>query len=214
MINKQKVEKEYRKNIELGVIAALLICQTAFLMFRNQRLQVETATREESKSSMIEVIHIFRPPPPAQLPEIKMEIEKIEVPKLIPISVEPREITSEIKSVSVPQPMPVPQEPAAIPNYIPVDEEPSPIGGLEAIRAYLKYPETGRRLYLEGSVYIRALIDENGEVAIVRIAKSSGYPFFDDAAIDAVRSVKWNPGIQHDRPVKAWVSIPVHFKLR
>lgn len=93
-----------------------------------------------------------------------------------------------------------------------VDEMPEPIGGIAAIQRNIKYPEIARRAGIEGKVYILAYIDENGNVTKTTVLKGIGGGC-DEAAINAIKKVKFIPGRQGGKPVKVQVSIPVIFKL-
>lgn len=93
-----------------------------------------------------------------------------------------------------------------------VDEMPELIGGIAAIQRNIKYPEIARRAGIEGKVYILAYIDENGNVTKTTVLKGIGGGC-DEAAINAIKKVKFIPGRQGGKPVKVQVSIPVIFKL-
>jgi TonB family protein len=93
-----------------------------------------------------------------------------------------------------------------------VDEMPEPIGGVAAIQKNIKYPEIAKRAGIEGKVYILAYIDENGNVTKTTVLKGIGGGC-DEAAMNAIKKVKFIPGRQSGKPVKVQVSIPVIFKL-
>jgi len=78
----------------------------------------------------------------------------------------------------------------------------------------LKYPEIARKAGVEGTVFVQVLVDVKGLVVDTRVVKSLGNNGCDEAAIDAIKKVKWKPAMQRDRPVKVWISIPVRFKLK
>lgn len=75
------------------------------------------------------------------------------------------------------------------------------------------YPEEAREAGLEGLVWIKALVDEEGKVIDAIVAKSSGVESFDNAALDAAYEYEFIPGIQNGIPVKVWVIFKVKFKL-
>lgn len=98
-------------------------------------------------------------------------------------------------------------------TFIAYDEAPEPIGGFAAIQKNLHYPEIARKAGIEGRVILNVLIAENGEVEEVKVLESLGHNGCDEAAMEAVRSVKWKPAMQQGKPVKVWVGIPVIFKV-
>jgi len=110
--------------------------------------------------------------------------------------------------------VPPEEEDGETPIFVAYDEAPAPIGGFAAIQSNLVYPEIARKAGVEGRVYVNVLIDEKGNVIDTRILKSLGNNGCDEAAVAAIKSVKWKPAKQRDKPVKVWVGIPVVFKLK
>ncbi len=97
--------------------------------------------------------------------------------------------------------------------FVPYDQPPAPVGGFAAIQGHLKYPETARKMGIEGRVILNVLIDENGRVAGTKVLRSLGESEFSDAAVKAIKSVRWKPAMRAGQPVKVWVAIPVIFRL-
>jgi len=93
-----------------------------------------------------------------------------------------------------------------------VDSLPSPIGGMVAIQKNIRYPEIARRAGIEGTVLILAEIDELGNVVNTNVREGIGGGC-DEAAIDAINKVKFNPAIRDSVPIKYKITIPVKFKL-
>lgn len=92
------------------------------------------------------------------------------------------------------------------------DNAPEPVGGYAAIQASLVYPQAALDNRIEGRVVLNLHIDKNGEINDIEILKSLGYEC-DEAAIRAVKSIKWTPAKQRDKGVMAWMGVPVVFKL-
>ncbi|MBN2010419.1 M56 family metallopeptidase [candidate division KSB1 bacterium] len=97
-------------------------------------------------------------------------------------------------------------------NFVAYDEPPQPIGGFVMLQKNLVYPETARKEGVEGKVMLQVNIDESGIVQHVNIVQSLNAEC-DEAAINAVKSTKWEPARQQDKSVAVWVSIPIVFKL-
>ena len=97
--------------------------------------------------------------------------------------------------------------------FMTVEQMPEPIGGIRAIAEKVRYPEIAKRAGIEGKVFVKALIDENGNVAGTSIIKGIGAGC-DQAAIDAVMHSKFKPGRQRGESVKVQVTIPILFKLQ
>lgn len=94
------------------------------------------------------------------------------------------------------------------------DEAPQPIGGFAEIHKNLKYPEIARKAGVEGRVFVKVAIDEKGNIFRTEIIKSLGNNGCDEAAVAAIKKVKWRPAKNSGKAVKVWISIPVIFKLK
>ena len=111
-------------------------------------------------------------------------------------------------------PPPLQEELTNEPGFVVFDQAPKPIGGFSAIMANLEYPEMARKANVEGRVVVYAQIGATGDVIDTKIMQSLGPIGCDEAAIKAIKSVRWHPALQRDRPVSVWISIPVDFKLK
>lgn len=72
-----------------------------------------------------------------------------------------------------------------------------------------RYPSQALSRGLEGAVGIRFAVDETGQVAKAQVAKSSGHPVLDDAALDTVRRSWTFPA----GPPRLY-DITIHFRLK
>ncbi len=94
-----------------------------------------------------------------------------------------------------------------------VEQMPSPIGGIGAIQKNIVYPENAKRAGIEGRVFVKAYIDKTGSVAKAEIIRGIGAGC-DEAALEAVRKVKFTPGIDNGKHVNVQVTVPILFKLQ
>lgn len=76
------------------------------------------------------------------------------------------------------------------------------------------YPARARAMEQQGVSVVRALVDTDGRSREIRLWLSSGYDALDRAALAAVRTWQFEAARLGDRPVLAWVEIPVRFELR
>lgn len=97
--------------------------------------------------------------------------------------------------------------------FVSVEILPEPIGGMEAIMKNVKYPEIAKRAGIQGRVFIKAFLDEEGNVVRTEVIKSAD-KVLDSAAVHAVMKTKFKPGIHKGKPVKTQVAIPIVFKLK
>jgi protein TonB len=75
------------------------------------------------------------------------------------------------------------------------------------------YPALARRLGEHGRVLLRVLVSAAGLADEVELKASSGSERLDRAAQDAVKHWRFVPALQGDRPIPAWVVVPISFSL-
>lgn len=209
---KYNLALKYKKTVELAAVIALALLVVIFQASKRVERKVQKAQKVDIKIEVAEIPQTEqekRPPAPTR-PSVPIVSEDEDVPEDLTIE------NTNINLDDLPPPPPPPEdeidETATI--FVAYDEAPEPIGGFAAIQEKLIYPEIARKAGVEGRVYVNVLIDEKGNVIDTRILKSLGNNGCDEAAIAAIRAVKWKPAKQRDKPVKVWVGIPVVFKLK
>ncbi|HKA42371.1 MAG TPA: energy transducer TonB [Burkholderiales bacterium] len=75
------------------------------------------------------------------------------------------------------------------------------------------YPPLSRRLGQQGKVVLRVLVNAGGTPDKVEVRSSSGFDRLDAAALDAVKHWRFVPARQGEKPVDAWVLVPITFTL-
>jgi TonB family protein len=73
------------------------------------------------------------------------------------------------------------------------------------------YPELARRARVEQIVMLEVLVDEQGNVANIRVVK--GHPLLDQAAIDAVRQWQYSPTYLNGQAIQVLATVEVPFLL-
>jgi protein TonB len=76
------------------------------------------------------------------------------------------------------------------------------------------YPPLSRRMGEAGTAVLRVELDEQGQVAIARVATGSGFARLDEAALAAVKSWRCNPAQRNGQPVRAVALQPFKFVLQ
>lgn len=76
------------------------------------------------------------------------------------------------------------------------------------------YPASLRQANIQGSLELKARIDENGKAQDIAVVQSSGYAEFDSSAIEAVRKATFAPAMRGGMAVSREVTIPINFKIR
>lgn len=74
------------------------------------------------------------------------------------------------------------------------------------------YPQIAKLAGIEGTVYLKLLIDEKGNVAKAKVEQGVK-DMIDEAALVAAKNSKFSPAILNNKPVKVWVILPIAFKL-
>lgn len=91
-------------------------------------------------------------------------------------------------------------------------------GGGEALRKFisfhLKYPVEAQKAHIEGKVFVNFIVNENGEVTNIKIARGVN-PDLNSEAMRVVGLMpNWTPGQQKGKAVKVNYTVPIGFSLR
>jgi TonB family protein len=102
------------------------------------------------------------------------------------------------------KPFPTPEE------FRAYSEPPVPLNEIE-----YEYPVVAFANEIEGTVYVKALIDSKGQVRDALIHKGSGTNVgFEDVALQGAYRIRYKPAIYEGKPVAVWVVYPVRFSIR
>lgn len=97
--------------------------------------------------------------------------------------------------------------------YKVVEKMPEIVGGLPEIYKHISYPRQAIKSGVEGRVFIKFVVNENGTVSDPEIMKDIGAGC-GEAAIEAIKKVKFTPGQHNGQTVKVQYALPVTFKLK
>jgi periplasmic protein TonB len=148
------------------------------------------------------------------------------------------ELPQQMQQLKEPSPPPRPQMPVAATTD--AEEEQSTIGktgfdgfekapaapqaetaipiGIVEIKPTLKYrvnpeySEIARKTEIEGTVWLRYIVDTLGNVEDIKVTKSV-HELLDAAAVKAVRQYKFTTARQRDKPVRVIIEQPISFTL-
>jgi len=208
---KVDLKLKYRKVFEISIILSLLILILAFKFFpevEGEELGAE-AVQELVDVEDVEITKQETAPPPPPKPPIPIEAPSDD--ELEDIEIEDTEIDLE-EEVAAPPPPVEEEDDIPVEFFVAVEEMPEPIGGIAGIQKNIIYPEIAKRAGVQGRVYVKAFVDENGTVKKAEVLKGIGAGC-DEAAIAAVMKTRFKPGKQRGKPVRVQVSIPILFKL-
>jgi TonB family protein len=121
-------------------------------------------------------------------------------------------------------------EPAVVQDPAPVQESPpQPVvneGDLVELtpdvvkpvltkRVEAEYPPLARQKKIQGTVILQLLINENGQVAEVKVLRAAGGASgLNESAVEAARKWTFQPAVKAGKRVKVLVTYPIHFRLQ
>lgn len=85
-----------------------------------------------------------------------------------------------------------------------------PLGGYQTTP---RYPESARRQGVEGITTLRFVVLANGHVSEIAVSRSAGHVDLDRAAVEAVKTWRFEPAKRGKEAVAVWVTVPVRFEL-
>ncbi|MCF6238452.1 MAG: energy transducer TonB [Candidatus Marinimicrobia bacterium] len=199
----------HRKYLEIGAILVLGIFTV--ILYAIPKFTVEEIV-QEAYVAPIENIEIppetqqFDKPPPPARPSIPIESEDEEIDEDFTIE------ETDLEDFKILDEPPPPPESNVI--FIAYDEPPEPLGGYAAIQKAVIYPEIAREAGIEGTVIVQATIGKDGRVKETIVLKGIPKTGLNEAAMDAIKLIKWKPAYQRDKPVTVRISVPVVFRLK
>lgn len=210
---KAELRYGYSLRLQLGIISTLILLTILFripLSFQNDLVFLIVADEMVQIDEIIQTEQIETPPPPPRPPT------PIEVPNDTIVEDDFIDLGFELL---FDEPLPLPPPPTNNGEwedepeiFIVVERMPEPIGGMSAIYSRLVYPEIARLAGIEGRVIIQFIVDEEGNVIDPIVLRGIGGGA-DEAAIEAVRGVRFTPGLQRGRAVKVRYQMPIMFRL-
>lgn len=216
-----ELKKIYSRNYSIGLVFGILVHLFIFILM-NYIINSEQKQNEINDKLQI-VTYVELGPPPSI-------IEK-------PINVIPQKLNptfgnlKPVKKGEATSDFKFPEESSSIGNvkveekklpekkieaidetyYVSVDVMPEPFGGMEKIQQEINYPEEAKRNAIVGKVFVKAYINEIGEVARAEIIKGLGYGC-DEEAIWVIKNTRFRPAKKNGKPVKVQMVIPITFK--
>jgi protein TonB len=90
-------------------------------------------------------------------------------------------------------------------------------GGLTAMSRFISktihYPSPARAMGQEGTVFVRFVVNDQGQVADVEVIKGVSAVLDREAVRVVAMMNKWKPGMQHNLPVNVRMVLPIKFQL-
>lgn len=84
----------------------------------------------------------------------------------------------------------------------------------EFIRQHLTYPDSAKAAGIEGTVYLRFVVDTRGRVTSPQVLYDPGYGLGDEALRILSLMPPWEPARQDGKPVAVTMELPIRFELK
>ncbi|MHB8581258.1 MAG: energy transducer TonB [Ignavibacteriaceae bacterium] len=226
-----KLKRLYPKNFSIGFTIAVLI--HVFLI--GTYIFIQSISKDDENN--IDTVRILKysdlGPPPSLNDQTQQQLAvsapaikpNVGTPVPVPDAEAPKEQTiatqqqmSQVSSpvgegtggnVKITQDLKV-EAPNDIPDmyaFVPVEKQPEVV-----VSARPEYPDLAKRAGIEGTVYVKILVNKQGKPIKAVVIKSDS-EVFNQPAVNAAMKFVFTPAIQHKSPVMVWVVIPFRFKL-
>lgn len=206
------IKGKTRRYFEVSLVVSLSLVVSAFAFFPLNEIEHLLITHAENTITITDIPvtaqETLPPPPPRpplpivtpdatdMLPDFDSEVNPDDPTLPPPPLVEDSEEDAETSEI-----------------FVAVEDPPTIVGGMAALMDELEYPTLARRVEIEGTVVVRVLLDKRGMIEKTEILKSIGGGC-DEAAVEAIRRLRFRPGLQREKPVRVWISIPIEFRLQ
>jgi len=99
-----------------------------------------------------------------------------------------------------------------------VEVKPEFPGGQDSLdnflRDNLKYPREAIEVGLEGTVFVRFVVEKDGSITNVEVRRSV-HRLLDEEAVRVTKLMPiWKPGTQIGKPVRVSFTLPINFQLK
>ncbi|MBO4373407.1 MAG: TonB family protein [Bacteroidales bacterium] len=82
----------------------------------------------------------------------------------------------------------------------------------EYIQNNVNYPEEAKSKGIEGTTYLKYIVNKEGKITNISIVKSSGNDLLDQEAIKVIQAAPdFKPGLKDNKPVDVPVAVPIRF---
>lgn len=206
------LKKNYGLYLQVGMITSLLVFLLVFKLEMSSEppevVQVDIQ-EEVVMEEIIQTKQVETPPPPPR-PPVPVEVPNDEI-----IEDEIINLDAELDlegPLDLPPPPPPSDDDEEEEIFVVVEQPPVLVGGIASVQQKIVYPEMARRAGIEGRVVLQFVVDKQGKIQNPRVVRGIGGGC-DEAALKALQSAEFRPGMQRGKPVNVSYSIPVTFSL-
>jgi periplasmic protein TonB len=224
----QEIKEVYKKNL----LRALIIATALHLAIIGSYYLAGWLAEEEEPTMTVRIMKYTDLGPPPSItnteaaPQVAVSVPVSKPSVGVPVPVPDAEVNpeqtiatqqelSDIQSpavstggddggVSIEQDINIDEDP---PDFVPVEQQPVPVKQVNP-----DYPEIARRAGVEGTVWVKILVDKEGKAKKAVIMKSDN-EIFNENAIKAALGWVFTPAMMNNGPVAVWAAVPFRFKL-
>lgn len=221
---KADLEKKKSLFLEIGYIIAIGLVLLAF-EWGTKPEQSEGFTRQDDEEVEQETVPVTRqeqkkeppPPPPQSVEQINIVDDDVEIEDELMLEETEADQDTETDYDQFADEEEEEDDEGQI--FMKVEDMPEfRGGGIAGFRNYiqknLKYPTVAAENGIEGTVFVKFVVDEDGSISNVEVLRGVD-PALDEEAVRAIRNApEWEPGKQRGKPVRVQFTIPIVFKLQ
>lgn len=213
---KELLKQRDRVSMDWAILMAIIF--HVLILYLPPIAQFDSERKWEKDSRNFIQMQRYKPPPPPK--EEKPEEQKVVKKKQVLAKPIPQQEMVDLENLTVDEDVELVydlddiefDEPEALPDA------PLRVGGdVKAPklvnRVDPQYPEIARKARIQGIVILEAIINKQGNVTDVKVLKSLN-SLCDEAAMEAARQWKFEPGTQNDIPVDVVMTLTVQFQLK
>ena len=217
---KGNLDKRKTTFLLVGFVVVLGLVYIGFELFGTEKSSIALGVLDEVEVFVIEEdtpATDTPPPPPIQQKDYLLNIvdENIKIildDIIFPDEYGEEDIIPEYEPVPIVDIVPDLPPPVKFPEVMP-----EPIGGLEAMYAFLKsnikYPEIPLKNGIFGQVIVEFVVEKDGSISNVKVL-AGAFPDLDQEAVRVVKMLpKWKPGEQLGKKVRCSYQIPIRFTI-
>lgn len=197
--------------VAMGVVIAVHV----LLIAAAATWKYTTAEREREPQLVVYDVDLTPPPPPPEDARPVPPPPVVQAPKPPIVLHLPQQPVVAV-TPELPREQPAPPAPPQPPAAAPAPPQPVAAGDLSSSMIHApspRYPIEARRKREQGTVLLAVLLGTDGNVAEIRVARSSGHSRLDQAALNAVRRWRWSPTIRNGEPVQVRGTVEIPFVL-
>ena len=213
---KADLRQWYGTSVQIGMAIALLLLVLAFRanLDRGDTMDIEQVEQEVVQMEEIQQTKQIQKPPPPPRPPVPVEVPNDEILEDDDLDLDASlDIDEPLTALPPPPPVEEEEEEQETEIFLVVEELPEIVGGMAYLKSQIKYPEIARKAGVEGKVYVNFVVNEQGDVSDVTVARGIGAGC-DEEAVRVISGAKFTPGRQRGKAVKVRMTVPVTFKLR